>query len=728
MRRVDVGCLGLVALAGVALWYLRILLPIPMPQSVGARNADLYTLYYPLYSFAYRGTELLPFWNPFQIAGTPTVGYLAGGLYYPPNLVCALLPVRLALGVLAAMHIALAGVGAAMLARSVGLSRLAAVVAGVGFLSNVFFVDEHLRPQYLAGLGWIPFVALGLRRLLQAPSVVRAVTLGVVVALQLATGHAQIVCYEAYGAAAFVVAASTIALARGDPRRAGAVVTAALGAGLVALLVAAAQVMPTVEVMSQAVRGFGGLTLAQTLPPLPTWGLFRSVATSSGTIVLLAPLALLVDREARTTVAVIAIVAATATAIGGGTALYTKVFYELPGVALFRLPQQLLVVAALGACVLAGFGVDALGMQSSRTAGVGVGVAAVVAGVLVREELGAPWIAALAACSLVVGFSPGARRAALLALVLVVTAERFAHTSNTTMIPAANDAAFFAEPKFVGYLRNAAGFDRVLAIKNWNRRFPIMEKMGSLYGFSVVQDYEPLTPQAYHDLLRDLEGNNPDAPLFWGRFVAHPVDDGWRALDLLSTRWVVTAPDVGWIPRSLSRFRAVYRDDDAIVFENRHPLPRAAVVDAYRVVGDQADAVRTILDPRFDPRAEVLLDREPVRPTAAETADTAPTAAIVSRTATTVTIRATTPGRAFVVLNDFFWPGWTATVDETATPIYRANGLFRAVDVPPGSHTVVFSYRSWSIRIGLLVSVASIACCAALVLRGRRRASPARMG
>jgi hypothetical protein len=428
---------------------------------------------------------------------------------------------------------------------------------------------------------------------------------------------------------------------------------------------------------------------------------------------------LLVPREQRATVAVVALTVAIAAAVGCGTSLYANVFYRLPGVALFRLPQQLFVVAALGASLLAGFGVDVLRTRTDRATATGVAASILIVGGVLREQLGVPWVAAIAACALAVTLSTRLRRVALLALLLVVTAERFVHTSNTTMIPAANDAAFFAEPKFVGFLRNLAGFDRVLAIKNWNRRFPIMEKMGSLYGFSVVQDYEPLTPHAYHDLLRDLEATNPDAPLFWGRFVAHPIDDGWRALDLLSTRWVVTAPDVGWIPRSLSRFRAVYRDDDAIVFENRHAQPRTSMVEAYRVVADRSEAMGTILDRTFDPRAQVLLDREPRRPPGDETADT-PAATIVSRTATTVTVHATTPRPAFVVLNDLFWPGWTATVDEIDAPIYRANGIFRAVDVPPGSHTVVFSYRSRSIRTGLLVSLASLACCAVLVGRARR--------
>jgi len=53
--------LGLLCLAA-AFWQLRIVAPIALPQDVTAGNADLYTLYYPLYSFFYRGADFMPPW------------------------------------------------------------------------------------------------------------------------------------------------------------------------------------------------------------------------------------------------------------------------------------------------------------------------------------------------------------------------------------------------------------------------------------------------------------------------------------------------------------------------------------------------------------------------------------------------------------------------------------------------------------------------------------------
>jgi hypothetical protein len=53
------------------------------------------------------------------------------------------------------------------------------------------------------------------------------------------------------------------------------------------------------------------------------------------------------------------------------------------------------------------------------------------------------------------------------------------------------------------------------------------------------------------------------------------------------------------------------------------------------------------------------------------------------------------PG-GFMVLADSLAPGWTATVDGAATPIFAGDVAFRMVLVPPGRHTVVFRYAPWS--------------------------------
>lgn len=49
-------------------------------------------------------------------------------------------------------------------------------------------------------------------------------------------------------------------------------------------------------------------------------------------------------------------------------------------------------------------------------------------------------------------------------------------------------------------------------------------------------------------------------------------------------------------------------------------------------------------------------------------------------------------GEGYLLSTDAYYPGWRATVNDEAVPVYRANVMFRAVEVPQGESTVVFEF------------------------------------
>ena len=75
-----------------------------------------------------------------------------------------------------------------------------------------------------------------------------------------------------------------------------------------------------------------------------------------------------------------------------------------------------------------------------------------------------------------------------------------------------------------------------------------------------------------------------------------------------------------------------------------------------------------------------------------------------------------------LVLSEVYYPAWKAYVDGERVQIYRADHLLRAIPVPNGEHTVELRYESWSLRVGVAVSlIAYVALVALAIAKASRR-------
>ena len=168
----------------------------------------------------------------------------------------------------------------------------------------------------------------------------------------------------------------------------------------------------------------------------------------------------------------------------------------------------------------------------------------------------------------------------------------------------------------------------------------------------------------------------------------------------------------------------VFRSHTAAVWENRNVLPRAFVVHQAERLGDEQTLARLRQD-SFQPARTVILSSDtpvvfagPVGQSAAADATS-----IDSYTPERVEIRVRADQPGYLVLTDTWYPGWVATVDGTAVPIYRADSIFRAISLTTGSHVVVFEYHPNSFYMGIVISAASLLACAFLGIGLFRRAS-----
>jgi hypothetical protein len=152
-------------------------------------------------------------------------------------------------------------------------------------------------------------------------------------------------------------------------------------------------------------------------------------------------------------------------------------------------------------------------------------------------------------------------------------------------------------------------------------------------------------------------------------------------------------------------------------------LPRARAVGRVRAL-EGGDALAALLDPGFDPAAEVVLSGPGAGRAAAESRPGPAAVRVVELRADRVRLEAELTAPGVVVLADAFDPGWRAWVDGRPAEVLTANVAFRGIAVPAGRHAVEMRYRPVSVALGLSLSAAGLVALTALA-RARRRVSPA---
>ncbi|MCZ6694936.1 MAG: YfhO family protein, partial [Acidobacteria bacterium] len=143
------------------------------------------------------------------------------------------------------------------------------------------------------------------------------------------------------------------------------------------------------------------------------------------------------------------------------------------------------------------------------------------------------------------------------------------------------------------------------------------------------------------------------------------------------------------------------------VYRLRDPLPRARWVARAVPPLDPGDPLLSLVDPDFDPERAILLDG--VDGTAENRGGpVAGQATIIEDHPERLRIRTESRAPGYLVVADAFAPGWMARIDGHPAELLRANGMFRAVRVEAGTHTVEMRYAPVSVRTGLWLSATGL--------------------
>lgn len=750
--------------------------PAPGQTAGPVQNPELGDAYYALYPwYSYLGDRLrdgdLPHWDPYRFAGTPFAANPANGVWYPPNWLYATGHVLAAFTV-----VALGSMLAALLLtywffRMFDLHPYAAALGAIVFVFSAFMLTWSANLPLFGSSMWLP-LALGGLELTRRGKLRRGIPLAAAgLALSVLAGHVQMAIYVWLTAGIFVaVGMVASALRTGGPVAGRVRVVVAQAAPVAAAFVlaaglAAVVLLPTAGFARHIVRQETPFALArltampvENLPSLlvpdylgnPLDGNFAGpginfTATALYAGLLTGPLALiaLARRRDRLTAALVVV-----TAVGAAAMLATPLYramLALPGLSRGLFVTRFVLLLHFGLAGLAAVGLDSLLVRPRRRTMAVVlaaaGAAALVLVLLLVTRAGTAvdddYVLARGLRSLVllaagtallmaaVRFPPkAAGLAAAVTAVTVLDLWLAGHRWNAYYTP----RPVYARSPGVDALASAPGErPRYVNLGSWWIP-PNGELAYRLYGIS---GYDPFVPRRIVELMSiaDDQRSSARGNLF-GPF--RPETATSPILDLLGVGTVVGSPDLSL--EAPLRFAGAFR-----AYDRPAALPPAWITSCWAILPDTAVLSRlAAMTPGELAATAVVADSTAARralgpsPTAGCDGGNGGNgqAQIQRYDPERVVVRTEAARAGVVVLSDAWFPGWEAKVDGKPVTLLRTDHALRGVAIPPGRHTIEYSFRPPYLVLGGALSAGSIVVLLVWAgwprgVSGRRRSAPA---
>lgn len=682
---------------------------------------------------------------------------LLGALAGPANQAAA---IAWGFMLLVVLHLAWAGLGIALLLRRLGFGWLGQVVGGLVFGLSGYVVARLGFFSMVWVYAWLPWViytadqiaSLGIVDQHSGDNRVRLLSgLVVCLAMQLLAGHAQLAWYSILLAAAWV---GVGALRRGGFRRLTTGWVSLAAAGLLAAGLAAVQLLPTFEYLLQSQRAdayvydealtysFWPWRFISILSPdffgSPAHGDFWGYASywedhiyigMLPVLLALATLWLLIRgiRRARRgrwwgllCFAWAGLVITFLLAMGRYTPIFPLLYRYVPTFDMFQAPARYLVWVTFLLPVLAAIGIEhwryptgrglywfRLGTAGAFAVTLGAGLAWLflqnIRLTFIRATaLSGMWALGFGLLTLLFPLAEKRNRREIWRWAVIVWTLADLLVTGWTLNPGVawqvyqpNTSPGQQEIASSGhrvYITHREEYDlkfgRFFRFNDFrpvedlaNLRGVLLPNLNLLDGIGAANNFDPLVPDRYVRWMDQIETLNLR------------TQSGWLA-----------SMGIGWVER-IDGSQPTGVRFDAVEGASRwwwYPCaqPAGSPEEALSILAGRMDAGESLPGPvviEFNGSINVM--------TCQKSGESISTIKHVIEKPDRLVLTINTSTAGWLLLADTWYPGWQATIDSAAAPIYPANYLFRSLQVPAGEHQIVVEYRPIGFYFGALFSI-----------------------
>ena len=673
-----------------------------------------------------------PLWNPYNFSGNPHLANFQSGAFHPLNFLFFLLPKIDAWSIIVLLQPLLAGLFTYLFCRELGISKVGSLISAIAFGFCGFIVVWMAYGTLGYALLWLPLALYAIEKGIHKPSMWTFILISISVAFSIFSGHFQTSIYVILATFAYIVF-----------RRAW-ILFAFWGLGIA---LAMPQILPSLEFYQQAARS-GIFAKGEVIPwkylitlfspdfygnPVTRNDWFGHYAEWAGFIgvipLLLAFWAVIRKRSWGvyffTGLGTLALSLALPTPL-----LDLLVKLKIP-VLSTSAASRIISIFSFSGAVLAGFGLDQLikdwqNKKIFKKAFVFLSIFTIFfLGVwgalfffhplpgdklLVAKRnfiLPAGIFIAFGGITVLGFWFKKKWRVGLMIILLLLTVFDLLRFAKKWM-PFDPKEYVYPKTALIEFLANETkGIDRVFG--NFGT------ETQTYFHIPSVEGYDPLYIKRYGEFITTA-GDRKIGEL--ARSTVYLNKNGFyteKILNLLGVKYVLHTISDGrniwafpfW--QYPNQFELIYRDEKHEVYQNNKSLPRAFLVYDFKVIKEDQAIINQMLASDFDLGKTVVLEEQPgikpLEPAGREKGE----AEIINYTPTRIDINVKSPKRGLLFLSDNFYPGWKALVDNKPQEIYRADYTFRAVSVSTGEHKIRFFYNPPSFKIGLMISIISLA-------------------